>query len=71
MSRWLIALAVVLAPGTVWGYPQFIAKSYTNCGTCHHNPTGGGLLNSYGALTVEAVSSVLLASPAGMANAST
>lgn len=35
-------------------YPQYVAKGYTNCGTCHYSPTGGGLLNSYGHATVEA-----------------
>jgi len=41
-------LLLALSPGAVRAYPQYIGKGYTNCVTCHYNPTGGGLLNSYG-----------------------
>ena len=53
-TRWILFAAISLASARAYAYPQFIAKSYTNCGTCHYNPTGGGLLNAYGALTLEA-----------------
>lgn len=33
-------------------YPQYVAKGYTSCGSCHYSPTGGGLPNSYGHLAV-------------------
>jgi hypothetical protein len=35
-------------------YPQYIGKTYTNCGTCHYSPTGGGLVNSYEIATLDA-----------------
>lgn len=50
----LATLAAVLTAGTAHAYPQFIGKSYTNCVTCHYNPSGGGLANSYGHATNEA-----------------
>jgi hypothetical protein len=28
--------------------PMFLAKQYVRCTTCHHSPTGGGLLTAYG-----------------------
>ncbi len=37
-----------------FAYPQYIAKGYTSCGSCHYSPTGGGLPNSYGHLAVSA-----------------
>jgi len=43
----LVVLGVLL-PAAALAYPQYIAKGYTNCATCHYSPTGGGLPNSYG-----------------------
>lgn len=48
------ALALVLGAGTARAYPQFIAKGYTSCATCHYSRTGGGLPNSYGHAVSEA-----------------
>ncbi|MEC9464595.1 MAG: hypothetical protein VX834_02345 [Myxococcota bacterium] len=39
----------------VHAYPQYIAKGYTTCASCHYSPDGGGMLNAYGAATVEAL----------------
>ena len=51
---WIPSLFVLLWASQAWAYPHFIAKGYTNCGTCHYGATGGGLLNSYGVATLEA-----------------
>lgn len=48
------ALLLALLPALAFAYPQFIAKGYTNCATCHYSPTGGGMANSYGHQAVEA-----------------
>ncbi|MCB1197946.1 MAG: hypothetical protein KDK51_06195 [Deltaproteobacteria bacterium] len=37
-----------------WTYPTYIAKGYTQCASCHYNPNGGGLRNSYGFATQSA-----------------
>lgn len=52
---WIPVLLVLLWANQAWAYPHFIGKGYTNCGTCHYSPTGGGLLNSYGVGTLEAM----------------
>lgn len=49
-----VVLLIVSWASDAWAYPQYIGKGYTNCGTCHYSPTGGGLLNSYGSATIEA-----------------
>ncbi len=51
----LLATVLVVVPKAAHAYPQFVAKSYTNCGTCHYSPTGGGLVNAYGHATLEAM----------------
>ena len=33
---------------SIWAYPQFISKGYSNCLTCHYNPFGNGPLTDYG-----------------------
>ncbi len=43
-----IFLILFIAAGSVWGYPNFVSKGYTNCLTCHYNPYGNGPLNDYG-----------------------
>jgi hypothetical protein len=54
-ARPFLAIGLGLALPTLAGaYPQFIAKGYTNCITCHYSPTGGGLPNSYGHAATEA-----------------
>ena len=35
-------------------YPQFIAKGYTNCASCHYAPDGGAMANAYGVATQQA-----------------
>lgn len=52
--QWAALLGAVLVGREAAAYPQYIGKSYTNCGTCHYSPTGGGLLNAYGHATQEA-----------------
>lgn len=44
----VVIAAVLLVCGRASAYPDMIAKGYTNCGSCHYNPTGGGFINSYG-----------------------
>lgn len=46
-GAWLLAGALG-SPTAALAYPQFIAKGYVSCATCHYSPTGGGLPNSYG-----------------------
>ncbi len=47
-----LAIAVVLGLGSWTGrahaYGWMIARDYTGCGTCHADPSGGGLLTVYG-----------------------
>ncbi len=54
LGRGLVVVAALLASARAWAYPQFVAKGYTNCGTCHYSPSGGGLPNSYGVAVSEA-----------------
>ena len=50
LLAWLSVLAcsLVLGAGDADAYPQYIAKGYATCGSCHYNPDGGGMLNAYG-----------------------
>ena len=50
----IVALAVTSLPRIASAYPDFIAKGYTNCVTCHYSPTGGGFANAYGTGTQQA-----------------
>ncbi len=55
MKNFLIfVLGVLFGVATVQAYPEFIAKGYTTCASCHYSPTGGGLPNSYGHAATEA-----------------
>lgn len=49
-----LALLCAVLPSAAVAYPQYIAKGYTNCATCHYSPSGGGLPNSYGHAAAEA-----------------
>ncbi len=57
-----VALAAALAAGLVLptqalGYAELVRKGYVNCTSCHHSPTGGGVLTSYGrALSADEIS---------------
>ena len=44
---------VLVAARRAEAYPEYIAKGYTNCVTCHYSVTGGGLPNSYGRAAIE------------------
>ena len=44
---------LVVASGQARAYPEYVAKGYTNCVTCHYSVTGGGLPNSYGRSAIE------------------
>lgn len=44
----LIFLTFLLLPKRAEAYPWMIRHGYTQCGSCHADPTGGGLLTSYG-----------------------
>jgi hypothetical protein len=41
-------LAALLAPRRAEAYPWMIRHGYAQCGNCHADPAGGGLLNPYG-----------------------
>ena len=32
----------------LWAFPENVRHGYSNCGSCHVNPTGGGVLSEYG-----------------------
>lgn len=62
----VVALAVAVG-GLLWSpkaeaYPWMIRHEYTACGTCHTDPSGGGLLTPYG----RAQAAVILSSPLGL-----
>jgi len=31
-----------------WSFPEMVGKGYNNCLTCHHSPSGGGIVTEYG-----------------------
>lgn len=35
-------------PADALGYAELVRRGYVNCTSCHHSPTGGGVLTSYG-----------------------
>lgn len=39
---------VLLGAETAFAEPMFLSRQYARCTTCHHSPTGGGLLTTYG-----------------------
>jgi hypothetical protein len=53
MKKLFIVLSLI-AVQQAFAYPQFIAKGYTTCASCHYSPTGGGFPNSYGHSTLSA-----------------
>ena len=59
-SIWVL-LAVCGASGAARAYPFMIRQGYTQCSTCHTDPSGGTLLNEYG----RAQSELLLSSSYG------
>ena len=56
LARWIgrVALSLALLMAVlVWtssasAYPWMIRKGYTTCNVCHADPSGGGLLTTYG-----------------------
>lgn len=44
----LLAAAFLHAPKNATAFPFMIKHGYTQCRTCHHSPTGGGVLTAYG-----------------------
>ena len=46
--RALALVALLVAAADVAAEPMFLSRQYTRCTTCHHSPTGGGLLTAYG-----------------------
>jgi hypothetical protein len=63
MRKLLLLLLLVggLAPFSAEAYPWMLRHGYTSCGTCHVDPSGGGILTPYG----RAQSEVLMAVPNG------
>ena len=45
---WLLVLVTWGASATAHAYPFMIRQGYTQCATCHTDPSGGTLLNEYG-----------------------
>ncbi|HET6980740.1 MAG TPA: hypothetical protein VFI53_01295 [Myxococcaceae bacterium] len=66
-ARWLLFLLGLSASGSAHAYPFMIRHGYTQCSSCHTDPSGGTFLNEYG----RAQSELLLSSfPAGSDDAS-
>src|SRR5215468_278715 len=43
-----LLIAALMLPGAARAYPWMIRHGYSGCGVCHIDPSGGGLLTSYG-----------------------
>lgn len=49
IGRLLVLSSLSLGVSSVsHAYPTMTRKGYTSCSTCHYNPSGGGVLTSYG-----------------------
>ncbi|MFI5298823.1 MAG: hypothetical protein ACHREM_12065 [Polyangiales bacterium] len=59
------ALVVALLSANANAYPWMIRHGYANCGTCHTDPSGSGLLTEYG----HSQSDILLSTHYGAADA--
>src|SRR5262245_47222995 len=44
----LVALLATLSSPPALAYPQYIARGFAQCSSCHYSPTGGGSVNSMG-----------------------
>ena len=60
-ARWLLLLVSLGMGGVANAYPFMIRHGYTQCSTCHTDPSGGTFLNEYG----RAQSELLLSSSYG------
>ena len=60
-ARWTLLLLALGASGVAHAYPFMIREGYTECATCHTDPSGGTFLNPYG----RAQSQLLLSSSYG------
>jgi len=60
-ARWLLLLLGLSASGAAHAYPFMIRHGYTQCSSCHTDPSGGTFLNEYG----RAQSQLLLSSLPG------
>lgn len=56
-----VFVSTFFAPRSAHAYAWMIRHSYTNCATCHADPSGGGLLTEYG----RAQGEILLRTPFG------
>lgn len=45
---WFLVLLIAGVSGTAHAYPFMIRHGYTQCATCHTDPSGGTMLNEYG-----------------------
>ena len=60
-ARWWLLLLTWAVAGSAHAYPFMIRHGYTQCATCHTDPSGGTFLNEYG----RAQSELLLSSSYG------
>src|SRR5215475_7723887 len=47
-ARWLLLLLGLSASPAAHAYPFMIRHGYTQCSSCHTDPSGGTFLNEYG-----------------------
>ena len=55
-SKLLLVFASLALAGKSFAYETMIRHRYVNCMTCHHSSTGGGLLNAYGKVIANEIS---------------
>ncbi len=60
------AVAALLGAGAVQAEPMWLSRQYNRCTSCHHSPTGGGLLTPYGRSLSRQELSTTGRTPAGM-----
>lgn len=57
MRSWLLFWLCLVLNQWAIAFPANTRLGYSNCGSCHHSPTGGGVLNKYGMGTASEISS--------------
>ncbi|MCX7878850.1 MAG: hypothetical protein N2510_09485, partial [Ignavibacteria bacterium] len=48
MTKKLLVFLIICSSSLIYSYPKFAALTGEKCQSCHVNPTGGGMRNSWG-----------------------